>query len=91
MTATDYVTKAELREELVALEERLDSRISFVVSGAVKEVSDIFANGLQMISDRFDLVEERLDRIEDKLDRTIARDDLHDVDIRQIKRGLGLT
>jgi tetrahydromethanopterin S-methyltransferase subunit G len=76
MSDTNPATKNDLDQleerldgRFVALEERLDKKIGDAVSGAVKEMAELFSDGLQMIAGRFDQVDERFDRVEERLDR----------------------
>ncbi len=90
MSDADFVTKNDLQMALDAMEERLSKRIDDSIKSAVKEMAAIFSDGMQIVSERFDRLEAGLDRSEDTLDRTVARVDIHDVDIRQLKRKTGL-
>lgn len=80
MTSTGHVTKNDLllvQDDLLAalqqsensLEERLSKKIDNTVKGAIDSMATVFADGLQMISERFDAVDERFDKVEERLDR----------------------
>jgi hypothetical protein len=90
----DYITKKDLAQAFDNFETRFLPRVEKMVARVVGEVvGEIVGDALQLTSERFDRLEarmdhmeERMDRVEDKLDRSIARIDVHDVDIRELKR-----
>lgn len=86
MTTSDYVTKQDLNSELESFYGRIEDMVRETILREVPkivgdQVGEIANDILQLMNDRFDIVE-------DKLDRTIARIDLHDVDIRELRRKL---
>lgn len=88
MDMSQYVTKAELRQELrlfgADLERRLERRI-------VDSLTEVISTAMQSISEAYERHDSRLDkheaaltRIENKLDATIDKVDDHEVRLRKL-------